>query len=329
MGSERVGNRLARYLCVVKHRGSAMSDEIAEYRVDRAGLELRLSRMRPGRAALERRRRQLPPARPPVACAPRAARWPSSRTSGICSTFYRFPEGLACLWEAVVGRAKPRWPRRSHHDDGHRARPGSSRTSCPRGAHVYYGKLLKGRPVLVALDLFPAFYALVRGRQRARDYRVEYEAGRLSLTAKRLMDSLVRESPQYTRGLRAECFMLEPGKTREFERAMAELQQGLWVVKTEERYEPTFSYRWDLLERWLPEAVAEGRRLSRAAALERSVSRYLRRRACTRTPRWVARLFGVPRGEVEAAVAALARAGRVARADETVTGWPGRWVVSA
>ncbi len=127
---------------------------------------------------------------------------------------------------------------------------------------MYYGKLVKGRPLLVALDLFPAFYALVRGAQRASAYRREYEAGRLSLNAKRIMDSLVRESPQYTRGIRAECFMLEPGKTREFERAMGELQQGLWIVKTEERYEPTFSYRWDLLERWLPEAVAEGRRLA-------------------------------------------------------------------
>ena len=29
---------------------------------------------------------------------------------GFCSTFYRFPDGLACLWEAVVGREKPRWP---------------------------------------------------------------------------------------------------------------------------------------------------------------------------------------------------------------------------
>jgi RecA/RadA recombinase len=40
MGSERVGTRLARMLCVVKHRGSAMSDEIAEYRIGARGLEL-------------------------------------------------------------------------------------------------------------------------------------------------------------------------------------------------------------------------------------------------------------------------------------------------
>jgi RecA/RadA recombinase len=40
LGSERVGNRLGRFLCVVKHRGSAMSDTIAEYRVTAQGLGL-------------------------------------------------------------------------------------------------------------------------------------------------------------------------------------------------------------------------------------------------------------------------------------------------
>ncbi len=40
MGSERVGTRLGRFLCVVKHRGSAKSDEISEYRVSERGLEL-------------------------------------------------------------------------------------------------------------------------------------------------------------------------------------------------------------------------------------------------------------------------------------------------
>src|SRR5258705_2770346 len=245
---------------------------------------------------------------------------------GVCYTFYRSPDGLACLWEAVAGRAKPRWPRRSHHD----AAIGLTwelKDTLPARREVYYGKLLKGRPVLVALDLFPAFYALKRGRQRARDYRVEYEAGRPSVTPKRRMDALARETPQYTRGLRAECFMLEPAKTREFERALAELQGGLWVIKTEERYEPSFSYRWDLVERWLPEAVAEGRRLSRAAALRELVSRYLLGARYT-TPRRVARLLGVPAAEAEDAVSALARSG-AARADETVAGWPGRWVVSA
>ena len=244
---------------------------------------------------------------------------------GFCSTFHVFPDGVPSLWEAVVGRPRPRWPRRSHHDPGI-GLTWELKDVLPRRREVYYGKLVKQRPVLVALDLFPAFHALVRGSQRARHYLREYETGRLSLAAKRIMDSLMRESPQYTRGLRAECFMLEPSRTREFERAMAELQQGLWIVKTEERYEPSFSYRWDLLERWLPEATAEGRRLRRSAALERVLARHLRA-AVFSTPAVLARLLGVGRGEVEAALARLARAGAI-RADVEITGRPGRFVVS-
>jgi Winged helix DNA-binding domain len=244
---------------------------------------------------------------------------------GFCSTFYCFAEGVACLWEAVVGRPRPRWPKRSHHDDGV-GLTWRLKDDLPAARRVYYGKVLKGRPMLVALDLLPAFYALARGRQRARDYVAEYEAGRLSHTARRLMDALVREHPQYTRELRGNSFMLEASKTPEFERAMGELQQGLWVVKTEERYEPTFSYRWDLVEAWLPEAARQGRRLSRGAALDRLVERYLGAAVYTR-PRLLARLFGSPLDEIDAAVARLVRRGTVLEAE--VEGWPGRWLVSA
>jgi len=241
---------------------------------------------------------------------------------GVCSTFYRFPEGLACLWEAVVGRRDPRWPRRSHHDRGV-GLTWELKDRLPARRAVYYGKLLKGRPVLVALDLFPAFYALIRGRQRARDYRTEYEAGRLSNAAKRLMDVLIHRHPLYTREWRAEALMLDPGSTRGFERAVAELQQGLFAVKTEERYDPSFSYRWDLLEAWLPDAVGEGRRLSRPAAVRRLIERYLGG-ARWGSPRGIARLFGVPADEVGLALAALGRAGEV-RSD--VPGLPADWVV--
>jgi len=232
---------------------------------------------------------------------------------------------VACLWEAVVGRARPRWPKRSHHDDGI-GLTWRLKDELPAARRVYYGKILKGRPMLIALDVFPALYALARGRQRARDYLVEYAAGRLTHTARRLMDALAREHPQYTRELRGNAFMLESGKTREFERAMAELQQGLWVVKTEERYEPTFSYRWDLVEAWLPEAVRAGRRLSRAAALERLVSRYLSAAVYTRS-RLLAQLFGVPLHEIEIAAGRLTRRGAIIEAQ--VGGWTGRWLIDA
>ena len=248
------------------------------------------------------------------------------RDVGFCSTFYRFPEGVACLWEAVAGRANPRWPRHSHHDAGI-GLTWDLKDTLPARKHVYYGKLLKGRPLLVALDLFPMFYALIRGRQRARDYTVEYESGRLSHTARRIMDAMLDEHPQYTRELRANVFMLEPAKTRDFERAMAELQQGLWVVKSEERYEPSFSYRWDLVESWLPSEVAAGRRLSREAAIAGLIERYTRGAVFT-SERALGRLFGLRADEVTRAVARLTRARQI-RSDCSVEGWPGRWLIHA
>ncbi len=243
---------------------------------------------------------------------------------GFCSTFYRFPDGVPCLWEAVAGRRDPRWPRHSHHD----AAIGLTwelKDRLPAARHVYYGKLLHARPLLVALDVFPAFYALVRGRQRARDYRAEYEAGRLSHTARRLMDALVPEHPQYTRELRANAFLLAPSSTREFERAMGELQGGLWIVKVEERYDPTFSYRWDLLEDWLPDATRAGRRLERAVAVEHLIGRYLGA-AVFSTERALARLFGLRSSDVDSALTALVRR-RAIVVDQAVDGWTGRYVV--
>jgi len=140
------------------------------------------------------------------------------------------------------------------------------------------------------------------------------------------MDALVAEHPQYTRGLRASCFMLDARQTREFERAMAELQQGLWIVKTEERYEPSFSYRWDLLEAWLPNAVAAGRRLTRTEAARRLVERYVRAAIFTR-PAVLRRLFGLNADEIALTMTALARRGVVV--ETAVAGWPGRWLVHA
>ena len=106
---------------------------------------------------------------------------------------------------------------------------------------------------------------------------------------------------------------------------MAELQQGLFVVKTEERYDPSFSYRWDLVEAWLPDAVREGRRLGRPAAVRRLVGRYLGG-AGWGSVRGIARLFGVPADEVRTAVAALMRAGEVSSAG-SIAGLPGDAVV--
>ena len=109
---------------------------------------------------------------------------------GFCSTFHRVREPLPCLWVAVCGRRDPRFPKHTHSD------PSIGLTwllkdILPAKKRVYYGKLLKGRPTLVSLSCFPAFFRLIRGNKGSGDYLGDYRAGHLSRTAKTVMDALL------------------------------------------------------------------------------------------------------------------------------------------
>jgi hypothetical protein len=119
--------------------------------------------------------------------------------------------------------------------------------------------------------------------------------------------------------------MREPDQTAEFDRAMTELQRGLWIVKVEEVYEPDFYYRWDLLDNWLPDPVADALDLPRKAAVRRLVASYLGCAAASQ-PRFLAGLFGLAGGEVEAALKSLEAEGCL-RQDQRIKGLPGSWVV--
>ena len=193
---------------------------------------------------------------------------------GFCSTFHRLREPVPCLWVAVCGRRNPRFPKHTH-TDSYVGLTWLLKDLLPAKKQVYYGKLLKGRPTLVSLECFPAFFRLIRGESGSGDYLGEYRAGRLTRTAKVVMNALLEERPQYTPELRAACRLKAPEQTREFERAIGELQRGLWIVKTEERYEPSFSYRWDLVDHWLEEAVEAARKLERAEAIYRLVKKHI------------------------------------------------------
>ncbi len=243
---------------------------------------------------------------------------------GFCSTFHRLREPVPCLWVAVCGRRNPRFPKHTHSDP-YVGLTWLLKDLLPVKKRVYYGKLLKGRPTLVSLSCFPAFFRLIRGDSGSGDYLGDYRAGRLTRTAKVVMDALLEKQPQYTPELRAACRLKAPEQTREFERAIGELQRGLWIVKTEERYEPSFSYRWDLLDHWLEEAVEEARKLERAEAVYRLIKKHIETVHYSRAE-LIARLFDLPPSEVSAGLDRLI-AERHAIPDQSVRGLPGRWIL--
>jgi hypothetical protein len=245
---------------------------------------------------------------------------------GFCFALSDFGLPVASLYVAVCGRRNPRRPRHTHRDP-EIGLTWNLKDSLPARRLCYYGKLVKGKPTLVSLALLPAFCRLIRDGKGSGDYILDYRQGRMSRAAAAILEALQDRSPLETPALRRAVAMGQAERTLEFERAMAELQRGLWVVKVEEVYDPDFYYRWDLLDNWLPKPLAAGLELSREAALSRVLTTYLRSAAVS-TPRFLAGLLGVPPGAVELALKSLEAAGSV-RADVVIRGMPGRWVAWA
>jgi hypothetical protein len=242
---------------------------------------------------------------------------------GFCSVFTNRTHQLPCLWVAVCGRRDPVFPEHSHHDPEW-VFTWNLKDRLPAKRLVYYGKLIFGKPSMVSLASFPWFYAL-HGPPHDEHYRYEYEDGRLSRAAKQIMDALVERRPQTTKELKRRTG-LDAAKNRlTFDQAIAELQRKLYITMVEVRYEPAFTYVWDLLEAWLPEPVAQGRAMPREAAIYALAKQYFAAVSYGSMSQ-LERVVNVPRPEVEEAVGRLLDE-RLVRCDVPVEGLPGRWVV--
>lgn len=243
---------------------------------------------------------------------------------GFCFTLSHFGLPVASLYVAVCGRRNPRWPKRTHHD----AEVGLTwnlKDSLPAKRLVHYGKLVKGKPTLVSLGLFPAFCALIREGKGSGDYILDYRQGRMTRAAVLILDALNERGSLATPDLRKAVALHGAERTAEFDRAMAELQRGLWIVKVEEVYDPDFYYRWDLLDNWLPEPLARSLTLDRDIAVQRLLAAYLRGAGAGHA-RFLTSLLGVGLAEVEAGLAALEAEG-VIRQGQRIRGLPGAWTL--
>jgi hypothetical protein len=243
---------------------------------------------------------------------------------GFCFTLSDFGLPVASLYVAVCGRRHPRWPKHTHHDP-EIGLTWDLKDRLPAKRLTYYGKLVKGKPTLVSLSLLPAFCALIRDGKGSGDYIVDYRQGRMTRAAVAILEALHDAGPRSTPELRKAVAMREPDQTAEFDRAMAELQRALWIVKVEEVYEPDFYYRWDLLDNWLPDPVALSLDLPREGAVRRLAGAYLRCAAASQ-PRFLAGLFGLAVGEIEVALRGLAAEGLLSL-NQRIRGMPGSWVV--
>ncbi len=245
---------------------------------------------------------------------------------GFCFTLSDFGLPVPSLYGAVCGRRRPRRPRHTHHDP-EIGLAWSLKDRLPAKRLTYYGKLLKGKPTLVSLALFPAFCALIRDGKGSGDYILDYRQGMMTKSALLILDTLHEHGALATPDIRKAVGMRGGDRTAEFDRAMAELQRGLWIAKVEEVYDPDFFYRWDLLDNWLSDPLVAARGLARETAVRLLLAAYLQGAAAAQT-RFVANLFGLGQGEVMAAIDSLQASGSL-RQGQRIKDMPGSWVVWA
>ena len=93
----------------------------------------------------------------------------------------------------------------------------------------------------------------------------------------------------------------------------------------EARYEPTFTYVWDMQDAWLPDPVARGREKRRHEAVYRLIRQYLSV-VCYSSLTQLERVLGVPRVEIAEAATHLQAEG-VIEIGARIDGLPGSWLV--
>jgi hypothetical protein len=123
---------------------------------------------------------------------------------------------------------------------------------------LYYGKIVDGRPSFIAAHYLPSFVAALGGpgHEAERDPERLYGAGRLSREALTIYAYLVDHPAQPTRDLRRGARLRDSSLAAATERALVELQRRFLVCKVglTGRTRGTYSYIWDLADRFWPEA---------------------------------------------------------------------------
>ena len=232
--------------------------------------------------------------------------------AGFCFLFGDKGVEIPTLWAAVCGARRP-MPR-THHD------PDIGRTwrwkdSLPASRDIYYGKLLRGKPTLVSLELLPTFYALSPNYGDVDEYLEQYEEGHLSVEAKNVFEALLNRGAMATSRLRQLAGLTGGGaNSRRFDRAVAELQMGFKIVKvgTSDTNRWGYAYVYDLFLRRFPEVPEVAREMSTDQARAALLLRYLHN-VVAQTERATQRLFRWDQWEWDRLLARLTRYGLIRR----------------
>jgi hypothetical protein len=242
---------------------------------------------------------------------------------GYCFAFKSENSELPCLWHAACGTRDPVMPRHTHHDP-YISFVWEMKDTLPAEKKIYYGKLLKGRPTMISLEFLPHFFVLAERSGTRDEYLQEFTRGKLSAGAKEIMEALMDSWPQVTKGLKLATGMHSKGDRAAFDKAIAELQTKMFVVKVAEHYEP-FTFVWAPLARVFPAEVRRARRITPEAARLKILEQYFANEFVG-TVASIQRLFRWTKQEIFQALGGLQQRGTI-RTDIRIEGKDHRYYV--
>lgn len=126
---------------------------------------------------------------------------------------------------------------------------------------LYYTRVFGGQPGFVSMSLLPAFIAT--NGMVADELLFN---GMLSPEARQVYDTIEAHGPISSINLK---LLLTPDAKRAANRVLHELERQFIITKTgiTGRTRGTYSYIWDLVERWVPDVLVAADRLGRATAM--------------------------------------------------------------
>jgi len=225
---------------------------------------------------------------------------------------------LPSLWTAVAGdRPVPR-----EHDDPAHVTWGWKDAALSQ-RRWFYAKLVRGKSTMVSLKTLPCFYALSDRLGDLDDYELAYDAGRLSREARAVAEALRLNGAQHTVALRQRTHLASEASKPRFDKALHDLQRGLWVVPVgvAEAGAWRYAFIYELFDRWFPTIASQATEIPREAARRHLAALYLDSIGAA-DPRQVRSLFGWSRPQAEQALEAVEAAGAAFHLDD------GRWATA-
>jgi hypothetical protein len=176
----------------------------------------------------------------------------------------------------------------------------------------YYAKVLRGKATLIALSTLPYFYALSENFGDADDYRLQYEAGQLTVEAKQVYEALLEKGKLDTISLRREARLTGTEHNTRFERALVELQRDFKILPVAVAPAGAWKYAfvYELVGRWFSDLPGQARDISRGEARVNLADGYLKSVGAA-TEAQLGRLFGWRTDEVRHACEKLAAQGHI------------------